>query len=220
MKIVIAGGSHEADFIIRMFKEAKHRLVVINADQKLCTYLSAQNGLAVYNGEPTKPYVFDEADAANSDVLVALEESDSDNYVICMIAKRMFNVKKCVCLVKNPKNVELFRELGIDSVISSTYLLAQFIKNESHIENAIKTLFLEEEKIVITEIDVDEDYDIVGKSLMEIKFPQNINISCIFRKPEVIIPNGSTVIRSKDRLIVLSTPEEQDSVIEFIQRKL
>ncbi len=219
MRIVIAGGNHEADFIIHTLKKAKHKLLVINEDAQLCKYLSAQNGIAVYNGDPTKKYSLEEAGVTDFDVLVSLSESDNDNYVVCAMGKQMFNIKKCVCLVKNPKNVELFRSLGIDSVISSTYLLAQFIRNESTIENVVKTLSIEDEQIVITEIDVEADFLIAGKTIIECQFPQDINISCIFRKPRVIIVNGSTVIQAKDRLVVVSTPKEQQNIIEFIQRK-
>ncbi|MBE0700741.1 MAG: TrkA family potassium uptake protein, partial [Acholeplasmataceae bacterium] len=55
--------------------------------------------------------------------------------------------------------------------------------------------------------------------IMDIPFPKNINISCIFRDPHVIIPKGSTIIKPGDKLIIISTPLEQEEVIEYIQKR-
>jgi trk system potassium uptake protein TrkA len=219
MKIVIAGGKHEADFVIKALKEEHHHLIVINQDRVFAEYISTSNDLPVFPGDPTKAYCLSDAEAYGSDVLLALGDSDTDNYITCITAKRLFNIKKTVAKVRNPKNVEIFKKLGVDSVISSTYLLAQTILNESSVEKILKTLSIEDEKIVMIELGVEADYSLVNKRIMDIKFPRNINISCIFRDPHVIIPNGSTVIKPEDKLIIISTPTEQEEIIEFIRKK-
>ncbi|MFA6801609.1 MAG: NAD-binding protein [Acholeplasmataceae bacterium] len=219
MKIVITGGKHESDYIISMLKKEHHELIVINNDEGFAEYISSKNDIPVFPGDPTKAYCLQDAEAQNADVLLALSDDDTDNYVTCLTAKKLFNIKKTVSKVKNPKNVELFKKLGIDSVISSTYLIAQSILNESSVEDIIKTLSIEDEKIVMLEVPIKKEFAIVDKQIMDIKFPKNMNISCIFRNPHVIIPNGSTVILSDDNLIIVTTPEEQEKLIEFIQKK-
>jgi len=219
MKIVITGGKHEADFIVKMLKQEHHQLIIINSDREFADYISGNNDIPVFPGDPTKAYVLSDAEAHNADVLIALADNDTDNYITCITAKRLFNIKKTVSKVRNPKNVELFKKLGVDSVISSTYLLAQTIVNESSIENIIKTLSIEDEKIVMLELGVEDDFQLVNKQIMDIQFPKNINISCIFRDPHVIIPKGSTVIKPDDKLIIITTPTEQEEIIDFIQKK-
>jgi trk system potassium uptake protein TrkA len=220
MRIVITGGKHETDFIVSMLKkEHIHQLTIINQDREFAEYISTNNDISVFPGDPTKAYVLSDAEAYNADVLLALADSDTDNYITCITAKRLFNIKKTVAKVRNPKNVELFKKLGVDSVISSTYLLAQTILNESSIENIIKTLSIEDEKIVMLEMEVDDDFALVNKQIMDIKFPTNINIGCIFRDPHVIIPKGNTIIKALDKLIIISTPAEQEEIVEFIQKK-
>jgi len=220
MKIVITGGKHETDFVVKMLKENHHHnLIVINSDKEFAEYISTNNDIDVFPGDPTKSYTLSDANCQNSDVLIALSDSDTDNYITCMTAKKLFNIKRTVSKVRNPKNVELFKKLGVDSVISSTYLLAQTILNESSVENIIKTLSIEDEKIVMLELTVDPKYVLVNRRVMDISFPKNINISCIYRDPHVIIPKGDTVIRAQDKLIVISTPSEKDEIIEFIQKK-
>lgn len=219
MKIVIVNGTHEADFIIKKFKKEKHELIVINSDREFGSYISSSNRVPVLYGDPTKSYVLGDAHIDDCDVFIALSTNDIDNYVSCITAKRIFHAKRVVSVVRNPKRVDLFKKLGIDSAISSTYLLGESIKNESIIENFIKTISIENEKIVISEIQIDEDFLLADKMIRDANFPNFINISCIYRDPEVIIANGNTVIRAYDKLVVVSTPENHEKVVEFIQRK-
>ena len=220
MKIVIAGGHNEADFLIRMFKKQRHTsLVVINAENSYCRRLSSTHNIPVYAGDPSKTYVLSDAGAEGADVAIALTRRDSDNFVICQLAKKMFGVKKTVCIVHDPKNVEVFKSMGVDTVISSTYLVAQTIERASSIENLIKTLSVEDEKIVLTELKMAEDYALVGKALMDFKSPVKMNVSCIMRKEEVIIPDGRTVIEGGDTLVIISTPKDQAELVSAIQKR-
>jgi len=219
MKVVIVNGGHEADFIVKSFKAKKDNdIIVINSDKAYCDYISANLQMPVYYGVATKKYVLEETNVRGADVFIALSSSDADNYVACILAKKEFAVKKCICTVSNPKNVELFKKLGIDSVICSTYYLAETIQNESSLENVIKLLSLENEQIVLYEVTISEKYAIANKTIAEIHFPENANISCIFRNPHVIIPNGATILRPKDKLVIVSAPCDQNDVVNFIQR--
>ena len=218
MKIVIAGGYQAADYIIKKFKSSSNKLIVINEHREVAQYLTKSNQIPVFYGEPYKYFVLEEANVEDADIFVALSKTDTDNYVSCLLAKKVFNVKKCICIVNNPKNVDVFRELGIDSVVSSTQLLATSVMNESSLEDLIKTMSLEDEKIVLTEVVMKATYEIVNKRIADINFPKTGNISCIYRKPSVIIPNGSTIILPKDKLLVVTTPNHQKEVLAFIQK--
>lgn len=219
MKIVIAGGKHQADFLIKMLLAEKHQLIVINKDEKYADYISTENDIPVFQADPSKPYALSDANIDGADLLIALSEKDTDNYVICKLAKKVFQVKKCVSIISNPKNVKVFKKLGVDSVISATFLLGQSIKTEMSVEKWFRTLSIEDEKIVMIEIVVESGFKLVNRAIKDINFPENINISCIFRDPEVIIPNGNTVIKTTDKLIIISKTEAQDEVIRFIQKK-
>lgn len=218
MKIVIAGGVSAADYIIKNFKGRSHKLTIINGNRDDASYLAKSSKLPVFFGDPTKSYILKDAHIEDSDVFIALGFRDADNYVACMLAKRVFNVKKCICIVSNPKNIEVFKELGIDSVISSTEQLVSSIIAESSLEQMIKTMSLEDDKIVLTEIVIKSNFAIAHKHIMEINFPKTGSIACIYRRPRVIIPNGSTLILPKDKLVIVSTPNATKDILKFVQK--
>lgn len=217
MRIVVAGGRTQADFLIGNLIKKKHKLIVINDDPAYCDYLSSTHKIPVYQGDPSKYFVLEDADVKDFDVLIALTHRDADNLAICQYAKRCFGVKKVICTVANPKNADLFKELGVNTVISSTHMIAQYIAQATTVENFIKTMSIEDEKVIITEILVEPQYACVDKKLMDITLPSNTIIGCIIRKSsDMIVPTGSTEIKSGDKLLVLSSPDNQKKVMAAI----
>ena len=77
---------------------------------------------------------------------------------------------------------------------------------------------LDDNKISMVEVTVSENFAICNRKIMEINFPKFANISCIYRKPNVIIPNGQTIILPKDKLLIVSAPIDQKKVIEYVSR--
>ena len=219
MRIVIANGDNSADYIIKNFNSRSNTLTIINSDKDVANHLAKSSKLPVILGDFTKVSTLKEANIQGADLFIALGRTDSDNYVGCLHARKQFNVKKCICIVNNPKNVEVFKELGLDSVICSTETLVSSVLAESSLEQLTKTMSFENDKIVMSEIVVKATYLIAHKHIMDINFPKEGSIACIYRRPRVIIPNGSTLILPKDKLFVLSVPADQKKLLEFIQRE-
>ena len=219
MKIVIADGFHEADYIISLFNTKLNDLVVINEDEDVCRYLSSSNDIPVMKGKCTRASDLREAGAENCDIFVALSEDDYKNYVACKTAKMLLGAKRCIAMVINPKNVQIFKELGIDMAVSATYLLGEQVRNLTTVENMVNSLSLEDDKIFIAEIRVAEDLDVVGKSLREINISDLRSIASITREGKTLILNGHTVIESKDKVLIVTTVENKDKVVSVFSRK-
>ncbi len=218
MKIVLAGGTFEASYGIDMFNTPENRLIVINPSDEYAHYLLEKKHIPVTVGDPWRYHILDAADAYDADIFVALMESDTDNYASCVIAKKIFNAKKCICTVKNPRNVDLYRKLGIDSVICSTYLLAQNIKNESDSESLIRSLSLDNENIRMIEATLLRKYAICDRSIAEIGFPKYASIAYIVRNYSFVIPNGQVVLKTKDVLVIACAKENESEILAFIKK--
>lgn len=218
MKIFIVGVDSQADFVVSSFKGKGNQLVIMNEDKEVAKTISEDNGVDVLTSPATKTFSLEEAEIEDFDLVVSLLERDVDNFVVCALCKKLFRVKKAICTVHNPNSVEVFKELGIDSPISDTYLLTERIRGESDVESIIKTLTLENEKVAITEVTVKPSFICVGKNLKDLGLPRVGNVCCIFRKPSVIIPRGDTVIASGDTLIIASGKNNQQEIVDFLKK--
>lgn len=131
MRIVIAGGRSRTDYLVESLLANGNDVVVINSDRAWCERLSSRHNVPVICGDATKRYVLDDADIEGFDSVIALANSDADNLVICQMAQHYFGVERQVCTVCDPRNIPLFKKLGISSVISATYLVAKLIEETS-----------------------------------------------------------------------------------------
>lgn len=131
MRVVIAGGRSRTDFLVESLASSDHEVVVVNGDRAWCEHLSSRHEVPVVCGDATKRYVLDDADIEGFDLVIALSDSDADNLVICQMAQHYFDIDHQVCTVYNPRNVSVFKKLGISSVVSATYLMAKLIEETS-----------------------------------------------------------------------------------------
>ena len=111
MRIVIADGYQEADYIINLFLNKKNKISVINSNMEIAKALSVKNNIDVIFGNSNKAYDLQCAQTTNADLFIALSANDIRNYIACQMAKMIFNVKKVIAIVENPKNVEIFKKL-------------------------------------------------------------------------------------------------------------
>lgn len=221
MKIIIVNGKHEADYIVKHFNTRKNELIVINDNKEFAEYISYKNDVPVFYGDATKYYTLMDAEIKNADLLIALTDDDIENYVISKYAKEVFNVKKVICLVKNPKKVQIFKNLKIDTAISSIYLLTESIMQESSIESVFSTLTIKQDKLVLIDLIVEEDMFIANKLVKDAKLPININIGCILRDDdEVIIPYGETLLLPNDHLYIITEMSAEEEILKHITKRI
>ena len=219
MKVVIAGGDSQAEFIISMFKGKSNELIVINPSREVAETLAKRCRVSVTTGAPWRKFVLEEAGVYDADVFISLCEEDTDNYASCIMAKNVFAAKKTICVVNNPKNVDLYKRLGLDSVISSTYLLAQSIRGESSLASITKTLSIDNDKINVVEAIILSKYEICFKKIKDIAFPRYASIAAIYRNYQIIIPSGMVELQPKDTLLMVTAPSNIKKLLAYVQQE-
>lgn len=127
MKIAITGGNEYTDFLVGMLSARKYKVTVIDQDKDFCEHLCGEYKVNAILGNPCQEAVLGEAGIRGFDVVVAMGQEDTDNFEICQMCKKVFGVSRAVCLVRNPRNVELFGELGIDQVVNVPGIVAGMI---------------------------------------------------------------------------------------------
>lgn len=216
MKILIIGGRKKSDFLIKSLLEKKHNVTVINYDYDFCKELSRKYEAPVICGDGTKTYILEDANINDTDVVIAMTPKDADNLVICQLSKKVYGIKKAFATVSNPKNVEVFRNLGIDIAISSTYVVSDMIEQMATIDEIYDMMPIEGGKVSIMEIIVNENYTACEKLIKDVEFEDEAIIGCIVRGSTSIIPKGNTKILKNDKLIIMSPPSVQKKVVSDI----
>lgn len=215
--ILICGNSRKIFFLAKSLLHKGHRVTIVCNRPDMCQSLSRSLEKAVVVcGDGTEPKVLADADAVNHDILIGMALVDYQNLVTCLLAKDRFSVKRTVAVVNNPNNVDIYKRLGVDSVVCTTHVIAMTIEQRAVEQEISDLLSLEEGKVEILEIKMKEQFPLSGKHIREITFPGDATIGCIIRDGKPIIPNGETVVSTGDQLIVLALPEAEDQVYKAI----
>lgn len=127
MKIVVTGGNECAEFVVGMLSGNKHKVMVIDRDKAFCERVCGAYDVEATLGDPCQEEILKEAGIRNYDVIAALGQEDTDNFEICQMCRKVFGIQKTVCFVRNPRNVEVFEQLGMDQVINVPRLVAAMI---------------------------------------------------------------------------------------------
>lgn len=216
LNILIAGGHKKTDFLLGSLLEKDHTVTLVHDDEEFCREMARKYDITVINGDASKPYVLEDAEVREKNVVIAMTPEDASNLVICQLAKKVYGVKKVFSTVSSPKNVEVFKKLGVDIAISATYVITKVIEQLVTVDEISQFMPIENGKLVMVEAIVKESSPICGKTLSEAEMPRNAVIGCVLRGINILVPRGSTKILKDDKLIIISLSEVQGEVIESV----
>lgn len=216
MYIVIAGGGKIGEYLASVLLQSGNDVAVIEEDLKTADRLSValQGRYLVIHGDGCDSKYQEDAGIRKADVFVATTGQDDDNLVSCEIAQRVFNVPRCIARVNNPKNMRIFREVGIESV-SSTTLIANLIEEETLLGSVSVASSLTHGNVLLTEVVVprmrfhsNED----GVLAHTIPMPENSLIAAVSTKDDVEVVNEETVLYPGDKAIIVTDNDVLDEV--------
>lgn len=127
MRIAVTGDGEYTDFLVGMLAAARHKVTVIGREKEFCEHVCGEYNVKAIWGDPCQETVLREAGIRDFDVVAALGREDTDNFEICQMCRKIFGVGRAVCLVRNPRNVELFEKLGIDQAVNVPGIIAGMI---------------------------------------------------------------------------------------------
>jgi trk system potassium uptake protein len=131
MFIIVVGGGKLGTYLTRALLEAKHEVVVVEKNERKAQALAQNlNAEIAQVGDGCDPLVLEEAGASRADVVIADTGDDEDNLAICLVTKKRFAKPRTIARVNNPKNKQIFEELGIDSVVSGTEIVMNMVAQE------------------------------------------------------------------------------------------
>ena len=130
MRIIVIGGTGLAEQVADALHGAGDEVTVIDTEPGRESALAM--GLRAVHGDALVPSTLEAAGALRADVLVACTQSDEDNLVISLLAKKRFNVPRVIARVNDPANDELFNHSwGVDALVSPATALVSMIRQES-----------------------------------------------------------------------------------------
>lgn len=214
MYCVIVGGGKIGEYLARTLLDEGNNIALIEEDSEVATYLSeALSGPAlIIHGDGCEVTRQEDAGVSQADVFVATTGQDEDNLAACEIASRVFGISRTLARVNDPKNLRIFRRLGIES-ISSTALIARMIQEEAMLGSMTAVATLNNDEVGLVEINVPamkNHSDEEGVRALDIDFQEGIRLVAVSHNSNVQVVRSDTRIFPGDQVIVAADTDLLD----------
>src|SRR5581483_1798443 len=133
----------------------------------------------------------------------------------CQVAKEKYLCERVIARVNNPRNLQHFKLLGIQPVVSATDLILRLIEHEVPRYGLVHLLALEEERLEIIELEVTGDAPVVGERVSNIALPEGSLIISVLRGGAGFVPKPDTVIEEGDEVLLVLDPGLEESITAF-----
>jgi trk system potassium uptake protein TrkA len=177
---------------------------MIERDKETCVKIAEDMNADVIWGDGTDLDVLNEAGIDEAEVVAAVTGSDEENLVICQIAKLSFSYMRTIARVNNPKNVVMFKNLGIDNTVCSTEVIANLIEYSLNNEDYRIVNTMGRGNMVLAELSVKEEVPWNGKLIKDLTLPHECVFVSVLRSDEVIYPKGDTQILCNDKVLIVT----------------
>ncbi len=218
MYIVIVGAGDIGTPLIDIATAGGNEVVVIERDEERAERASRQYDCLVVHDDATSKEVLEDAGADRADAVITTTDQDATNIMVCLLSQE-FEVPTIVSVVHNPEHMNVFRQIGVNTMQNPQHLVAEYLYRAVKRPSIVDFMRIGDQAEVF-EITVESDAPITGKTLQEADEAGLIGgetlIVAIERNGngDLITPRGDTRIKAEDLLTVYSgkgaTPEVTD----------
>ena len=224
MNIIICGAGKVGFTIAKQLSEQGHSITVIDTSSEDIQKIDDALDVKAIVGKATYPTILEKANAAETDMIIAVTRNDEINMVICQIAFSIFNIPKKIARIRsqdylNPKFTTVYNKenLPIDVIISPELEIAKSIQRKLEAPGALDSVPFADNKIRLLEILINDGCSLINIKLKDLtkKYPNlDANVIGIIRDDKFLIPKKEDEIRKNDKIYVIINSSQTAETLE------
>ena len=229
MNIIICGAGRVGFTIAKLLSEQGHSITVIDQSSEDIQKINDTLDVKAIVGKATYPTILEKANAAETDMIIAVTRNDEINMLICQIAFSIFKIPKKIARIRsqdylNPKFTRVYNKenLPIDVIISPEIEIAKSIQRKLEAPGALDSVPFANNKIRLLEILINKNCKLIDIKLNELtkKFPNlDANIIGIIRDEKFIIPKKNDEVKYNDKIYVIINSSQMAETLEAFGHK-
>ena len=221
-RVIIVGGGNIGLFLAESLERENPsvRVKLVELNRERAEYVAERlERTVVINGDALDSEILIEANAANTETVVAVADDDEVNILASLLAKR-FGCQRAVTLINNSGYGPLLASLGIDAVVNPRASTVSTILQHVRRGRIRAVHSLRDGMAEVIEAEALETSPLVGVPLHEVKLPAGMIIGGVLRGETVVIPRGDTIIQVKDRVVIFALADVVKKVEKMFSVRL
>lgn len=220
MQIIIVGCGKVGKTLAQQLDEEGHNITLIDISASKLQEVSNDIDVMGIVGNGASFNVHLEADVENTDLFIAVTNSDELNLLCCLIAKK---AGKCLTIarVRNPLyNTEIGfvkEQLGLSMIINPELAAASEIFRLLRFPTAIRIDTFSKGKVELLKFKVRSELGLDGHTISDLltRLKCNVLVCGVERGDQVSIPNGSFTLKDNDIVSFVASPS---AAAEFFRK--
>ena len=220
LQIIIVGCGKVGRTLVEQLSREGHDIIVVDKDAKRVQSLANLYDIMGIVGNGASYSVLQEAGIENTDLLIAVTESDELNLLCCTVAKRVGDCA-AIARVRTPdysREVGYLREkLGLAMIVNPELEAASEAARILYLPTALEIDSFAHGQADMIKVKVPEGNALDGMNLITLgqRIAPDILICAVEREGQVTIPGGTFQIRSGD---ILSFAASRSAGKAFLER--
>ncbi len=212
-RVIIIGGGNTGMMLAEAIEKRSITVKIIEKKLDRCKTLASRlERTVVLHGDGTSQELLREENIEETDFFIAVTNDEEANILGALLAKQM-GARKVISLINRIDYIPLVSRVGIDGVINPRHAAISRILHFIRKGKVISATPLRDERAEAFEFIALETSEITDRPFKEIPFPQGTIVGAISRGEEIIIPDGNSVIRPGDHVVIF-TPHSAIGDIE------
>ncbi|MGB0921501.1 MAG: Trk system potassium transporter TrkA [Alphaproteobacteria bacterium] len=221
-RLIIVGGGNIGLYLAQGIEEAHPnvRTKIIEKNKARAEYITDfLNTTIVLNGDGVDEDILREANARETETVVAITDDDEVNILAALLAQRS-GVDRSIALINHANYAPLQNSLGINVFVDPRETTVSTILQ--HVRRGrIRGLHsIRDGAAEIIEAEAMETSPLVGTPLRDIDLPSGVVVGAIMRKDkdaEITIPRGGTIIEAGDRVVLFVLAHRVKKVEQMVR---
>ncbi len=211
MQIIIVGCGKVGYTLVEQLSGEDHNIVVVDVKEERVRSITDELDAMGIIGNGASYQTLLEAGIRQTDLLIAVTNSDEQNLLCCVIAKKAGNCKT-IARVRNPiyhEELEFLRqELGLAMIINPEMASAAEIARIFQFPSAVKIDTFAKGRIEMIHFRVTEECKLNNYKLIHIRTTLRceVLVCTVTRGENVLIPRGDFVFLEGDMVAIVATP--------------
>jgi trk system potassium uptake protein TrkA len=203
-RVIIIGGGNTGTMLAAAIEKRNIAVKIIEKKKGRCEILASLLQKAiVLHGDGTSQELLREENIEETDFFIAVTNDEEANILGALVAKQL-GARKVISLINRIDYIPLVSRVGIDGVINPRHAAISSILHYIRKGKVISVTPLRDEKAEAFEFIALETSEITDKPFKEIRFPSGTIVGAICRGEEVIIPDGNSMIRPGDHVVIFT----------------
>jgi trk system potassium uptake protein TrkA len=227
MKILILGaGQVGRTAAYHLSREPANEVTIVDTNEDVLRDLQDRLDVRAVAGNGAYPTVLEAAGIADTDILVALTNSDEVNIVACEIAHALYRTPTKIARIRAPEYTQreqLFTEgaLAVDVWISPEQLVTEYIARLLSYPGALQVVDFADGRVQLVGVRARRDGLLVGRELRALKehLPDTeARVAAIYRNDRLVPAIGDTVIEENDEIFFVAAQDDLRRVLAELRR--